>query len=60
MKQFLLKKINKIDLELFIFWCSLETETKDNIKFFSFLFIVLVSFLIGAYFDKLTLEKINF
>ncbi len=60
MKQFLLKKINKIDLELFIFWCSLETETKENIKTFTIFFIVLLAFLLGAFFDNLTLQKINF
>jgi hypothetical protein len=60
MKQLLLKKIYKLDLEFYVFWCSLETETKDNIKFFSFIFIVLLAFLTGAYFDSLTLEKINF
>jgi len=59
MKQFLIKSINKIDLELFIFWCSLETETKENIKTYAILFFVLAAFLLGAFFDNLTLEKIN-
>lgn len=59
MKQFFIKKINKIDLELFVFWSSLETETKENIKIFLFITFFLIAFLLGAFFDNLTLQKIN-
>ena len=59
MKQFFIKKINKIDLELFVFWSSLETETKENIKIFLFITFFLIAFLLGAFFDNLTLQKIK-
>jgi hypothetical protein len=60
MKQLLLKKIYKLDLEFYVFWCSLNPKTKEYIKDISIILIVLLAFLTGAYFDNLTLEKINF
>lgn len=60
MKQYLIKKINKIDLEIYLWWINLEKEQQDNYKAAAAGILFIICFLIGAYFDNLTLQKINF
>jgi len=60
MKQIILKKIYKIDLEIFLFWIKLETKTQKYIINTVVGFILLLLFLIAAVVDHLTLEKIKF
>jgi hypothetical protein len=60
MKQLFLKKFYKFELEFFLWWNGLEEDKREDYKAILGLILFIISFLLGAYFDAQTLEKIKF